>query len=410
MARYKIHALDDPSAPPGSIPLTPYNWAYGLNNFGMVVGVAAFAEVSLGRSRAVFWNPNPTVIPAGDVFSHAFGVNDAGDIVGQRDHAFGGGILNEAFLFRGGQCQGLASVFPAEESVAVDINNAGVIAAWAGESGWTHAFTFDINSGILTDLGVLPGHTVSFASAINNAGHVVGVSTATGDSRAFLFDGTLKDLGPALSANDINDSGQVVGSRDVSGVPGKAFRCDTSGGTPQFVDLEGLPGSYGSEAWAINNDGDIVGQLFYTSGNRPFIWPAGRPMQDLNKLIPANSGWELHHASAINNRGQIAGTGTHNGREQAYLLTPIPVIFPPTRPSYQIDEAAIDPMRIILGEKWYLIWVEAHHPHVPILSSLAVVLRQMPMTERQAARERAKRLGDFSKRIESLIEQMMDGR
>jgi probable HAF family extracellular repeat protein len=369
----------------------------------MVVGVADVAEGHAGGGRAVFWNPIPTVIPAGDVSSHAFGVNDAGDIVGHRDHAVGGGFLDEAFIFRGGKCQGLASVFPGAESHAVDINNAGVIAAWAGDS-TTHSFTFDINSGTLTDLGALPGETGSFATAINNAGHVVGATTGGPDSRAFLFDGTtLKDLGPALNANDINDSGQVVGSRWDSRLPwGKSFRCDTSGGTPQFVDLEGLPGSFGSEAWAINNDGDIVGQLFYTSGSRAVIWPAGRPVQDLNEHIPANSGWELHHAIAINNKGQIAGTGTHNGNEQAYLLTP--------KKNDPFDKSAIDPMRIILGEKWYWIWVEAHHPHVPEQWSLAVVLHQMPMTERQAARERAKRLGDFSKQIASLIEQMMDVR
>jgi hypothetical protein len=44
-------------------------------------------------------------------------------------------------------------------------------------------------------------------------------------------------------------------------------------------------------------------------------------MKDLNKLIPAGSGWMLQEAYGINNAGQIVGTGMHNGQEHAFLLT-----------------------------------------------------------------------------------------
>lgn len=407
MVKYTIDSLGDPS-----VPLVSGSVAHGLNNFGMVVG-----EARIPGARAVFWNPSPTFISFGNLWGTAYGVNDVGDIVGSHQEGASGpaAFFNKAFLFQGGKFQDLASVFPGETSVATDINNTGVIAAWVGEPGLEHAFTFDANSGTVTALGVLPGHTISHASAINNAGHVVGMSARPGEfSHAFLFDGTLKDLGTAKGANGINDSGQVVGSLFVNGgFDWRAYRCDTSGGNPQFVDLGVLPGFFGSEALAVNNNGDIVGESYGGTEGDPdyhaFIFPAGRKMLDLNELIPSNSGWKLHWASAINDNGQIAGTGTHNGRFQAYLLTPIPFGFPPSRPSYQRDETEIDPMRIILGG-WYWIWVEAHHPHVPILSSIEVVLRKMPVAERRAALERAKRLGDFCKRIESLIEQMMDVR
>ncbi len=45
-------------------------------------------------------------------------------------------------------------------------------------------------------------------------------------------------------------------------------------------------------------------------------------MLDLNHLIPANSGWLLQFANAINDQGQIAGYGTLNGQTEAFLLTP----------------------------------------------------------------------------------------
>jgi hypothetical protein len=45
---------------------------------------------------------------------------------------------------------------------------------------------------------------------------------------------------------------------------------------------------------------------------------------DLNNLIPADLGWNLLEAWGINNAGQIAGTGSHNGvATHAFLLTPI---------------------------------------------------------------------------------------
>ena len=41
-------------------------------------------------------------------------------------------------------------------------------------------------------------------------------------------------------------------------------------------------------------------------------------MQDLNGLIPANSGWFLSTANAINNAGQVTGQGTINGESHAF--------------------------------------------------------------------------------------------
>ena len=55
------------------------------------------------------------------------------------------------------------------------------------------------------------------------------------------------------------------------------------------------------------------------------IWrgdASGGKFQDLNKLIPAKSGWVLIEANGINNAGQITGMGMHKGLEHAFLLTP----------------------------------------------------------------------------------------
>jgi len=44
----------------------------------------------------------------------------------------------------------------------------------------------------------------------------------------------------------------------------------------------------------------------------------------LNSLIPANSGWVITEADAINSSGQIVGSGQFDGQQVAVLLNPTP--------------------------------------------------------------------------------------
>jgi hypothetical protein len=59
------------------------------------------------------------------------------------------------------------------------------------------------------------------------------------------------------------------------------------------------------------------------SGFIAFIWSREQGMQDLNQLIPGNSGWHLQSANAINERGEITGQGIMNGQSRAFLLVPL---------------------------------------------------------------------------------------
>jgi probable HAF family extracellular repeat protein len=152
----------------------------------------------------------------------------------------------------------------------------------------TNAATYNF-----TDLG-----TDFNPTAVNNVGQVIGQST-TGDRRAIIWSGgtrtELGTLGGVKSvANNINDSGQVVGYSTNSTGLSRATLWNSATAT----DL-GTFGSFTeSVANDINNSGQIVGRSYDASGqSKGVLWQGG---------TASDTG--LLYASAINNLGQIAGS------------------------------------------------------------------------------------------------------
>jgi probable HAF family extracellular repeat protein len=90
-----------------------------------------------------------------------------------------------------------------------------------------------------------------------------------------------------------------------------------------MVDLGVLSGGDYSEALDVNNSGQVVGYSNNEDDDwRPFLYEDGQ-MIDLNSLLPAESGWTLEFAYAINDRGEIVGEGSFEGRERGFLLDPL---------------------------------------------------------------------------------------
>lgn len=423
MAHYKVNLLGSPTAQ-----TVLGDKALGLNSFGVAVGVAHIPE-----ARGVIWNPGPVKLPVLGLNSVAYAVNDSGHVVG----AWGNnallegaeidpvtGAAGQAFLYRDGEMHDLASVFGAQVSVATDINKDGLIAVWAGDIGSRHAFLYNssLAGSVPKDLGVLPGSDESQAMALNNKGNVVGISKkkfASDNPHGFLYDKGLVDLGPETYVYDINEQGKIIGERLVSAPANwSAFVCETSDGNLQFTDLGHLqrPGFVGSVARGINNHGDIVGESFTYTGvglnsspkmSHAFLRPGsnGGPgdlqaekMVDLNDLVPANSGWLLHRAFAINDIRQIIGVGTYNGQYRAYLLTP--------ESDFRLRdvyEVAIDPLALILGHDLY-VKINLPRPVPVLIDALMDRIRKevkaMGPEEKRHALARVKALSAFARAVE----------
>jgi len=254
--------------------------AFAINNATVLVGQRSVATAWVGGIATTLGGFSSGATSAG------LSINDAGRIVGYswlpdntHPHAALWNSIGSAAVDLGA-VRGV-------DSTARDINASGQIAGgWVTADGFNHAATW--RDGVGIDLS-LPGELRSFATAINDAGLIVGATLflPNGDYHATVWDGAstrvLGDLGQLSSyAADINNRGQVVG--------------------------------------AI---GDERFSLFHAA-----LWENGSTTPiDLNTRLRADTraaGWVLDTASAISDDGWIVGQ-SHNDRlgisSQAYLLS-----------------------------------------------------------------------------------------
>ena len=175
---------------------------------------------------------------------------------------------------------------------------------------WVDVVFVDTVTWQITDLGTLGGD-VGIATGINKHGEIVGASTVApgqwlqgAGMHAFVWrEGEMTDLGTlpggALSqAFAINDEGHIVGDGDTREGARHAVLWSPGHGV---TDLGTLGGRLSSAA-DINNRGQIVGSSTTAAGTtHAFLWQEGA-MTDLGTL-----GGDASAAVGINDRGQIVG-------------------------------------------------------------------------------------------------------
>jgi probable HAF family extracellular repeat protein len=360
--------------------------AMGINDSGQVVGWSWTANDA--EQHAFIYDSTNGMKGLGTLggnYSKAEDINNSGQVVGSSYNSSG---EQHAFLYNEGatpKMQDLNDLIPANSGWTITeasaFNSDGKIAASGygntppdpsicpNSDGYGPAYgaafvltpTTTATYGV-HDLGHL-GSYYSHAMGINDSGQVVGYSYSDpcvqGDV-AFLYDESATPKMQGLvsgEATGINGSGQVVGYSDQS-IDGicvnfdcwHAFLYDASA-TPKMQDLGTLRGSdyprgiFGSAATGINDSGKVVGYSGTSDGSyHAFLKESGQPMIDLNTLIPADSGWTIRSAEAINTDGKIAATGTKDGvGRHALLLTPTtsaiapPIITSPQNNTYDTD-------------------------------------------------------------------------
>ncbi len=358
--------------------------AYQVNSTGEIVGFSengAFdPQIGFNQSRAVRWI-NGEIEDLGSFGGNqneALAINNQGQIVGFSlntipdpfslfDSIFGSinGTQTRAFIWQHGQMRDLGTL-GGNDAGAFYINEHSQVAGFSYTGATPNPVTgippvdpFLWENGKMTDLGSLGGAFGGFTGqggGLNNLGQVIGVSSTApnpgacfteGDPNChpFLWDGSkLIDLktstagGNPITADGINDAGEIVGAADFSSTPGSSS-VDTFDAylwrSGVATDLGAVPHDCFSRALAINANAQVVGNSFSCGFNshdlfhHAFLWENGS-IVDLNALIPPDSTLQLVLANDINNGGEIAGEGVPPGvhpldvftQGHAFLLIP----------------------------------------------------------------------------------------
>ncbi|TMB15409.1 MAG: DUF3466 family protein [Deltaproteobacteria bacterium] len=290
---------------------------YVPNNSGEVNARAFFYDASKGSTRRIGGNDGSTI-------QMANGVNDSLAMALSTDAR--PGLHQHGFLWRDSGQTDIGALPPGPngpQTGATAVNQRGWITGWSlGAKNFQRAILWDGST--LRDLGSADDNW-SYGYAINIDGVVAGATSVPNDAfhqhAAVFQNGAVKDLGTlgayTATAFGINDRGRVVGS-SLAGASSQlhAFVYDLPNGPMRDVSPKAF-------CWlnGVNNSGDAVGACKPGDRNHAFIW-TNDAFIDLNDAI-SDPAWLLTTATAINDRGQIAATASHNGGAfQAVLLTP----------------------------------------------------------------------------------------
>jgi probable HAF family extracellular repeat protein len=309
--------------------------------------------------------------PFPDAF--AYGISQNGKITGTGTDP----ITSElhAWVYQGGVMQDLGDFGYPYGADGDRINDSGQIAATGYGPGY-QALLY--SNGHVTHLGSIDGG-FSVGLSINNLGHIVGhAQNGDGGFQGFSYiNGQFNALAVDI-ARGINDSDQFVGSVGFYWTYGgyvhsveHAF--SSSGGV--VTDLGDVGGGThtNTEAYAINNAGDVTGYSTAADGTQHTFLYSGGVMQDLGTIAPyytcgisinssrtilgtistyvggpvgafvysngvmhdlqtllgpSGAAWSQITPMQINDNGWIVGYGTINGNTHGFLARPVTAAHP----------------------------------------------------------------------------------
>lgn len=269
--------------------------ALAINNLGQVAGTTI--ERSRGRTRACVWQadfltllPNPVLAESIDQ-SEAVDINDLGEIVGTawRIKLVAGNVryLGQTVVWQNDQVARLSPFFDYLTNSGLAINQMGEVAGTVEDrvTGQMMATCWDRN-GTTHPIMCAP---VSQATALNERGAIVG-SYTWGGERGFYADSTCGlDLGGPTNATScrptaINNSNLVVGTLTFAGGLTQPFLWQS-----QKMEILSLanPDWQLLTANDLNDSGQIVGSAYYQGKQVGYLLtPVPEPASLLGLLLP----------------------------------------------------------------------------------------------------------------------------
>lgn len=313
-AEYRVTIV----GPPGSV-------SQGINQSGTIIGNTRLGTNNY-RSFINYGRGPIDLGLLGGVSNEVVAINDRGEVLGNWITTSG---QKRAYVYHRGSFRQIAGI-PGRTTQFLDINNRGYILAKApdpspsGEVPTVRSYLRAPN-GKYRDLGAPPFENLILElNVLNNRNQVAGwAAPFTTPEIAFNIyfwnKGVLRQLDNSGNTPNyalaINDRGQVAGSSAT-----EVFRAEVATiwthGRPTRIDPHPLQDYPFSKVTLLNNHGHAVG----TSVHLGLFIYRGRKMENINSLINPGSGWNIVSIRGINDAGQLAATGWHDGVQYAVRL------------------------------------------------------------------------------------------
>ena len=201
--------------------------------------------------------------------------------------------------------------------------------------GVSHGFRFTPGSGY-EDIGTLGGQN-SFGYGIDDSGTVLSsAQTASSPTTGFEQFGHATIYNTQLGLVDLNryvnptssrvlvttfrSAGNWISGTAVDGGINSGYRLNLATGMVDDIAVNNGGNLFG---FGINSYGEVVGDGTIDGPNQPsaaYIFTDSLGLRKLNDLIDPSSGWNLTNALAIDDEGDVVGTGYLNGRFAGYIL------------------------------------------------------------------------------------------
>lgn len=314
-----------------------FDQAFGINNYGQVSG---FAVSVRGIANGFLWTPNTPHGSAGQMTdlgpsaggqSGAYKVNDYGQVL---FNGVGGAFLLTPAVPNGtsGSATSIGGLISGSTVNGAGLNSVGQVVGY-GYPGvcflWTpdmpQATTGTFNS-YFNGTDYEPGFGYSSyqgsALGVNDYGQVTGAFSLRGTGFPILH----SDPNDHYSVGDIipgseNSPGEGKAINNAGHIVGYAFFPGADVMHPFFYDgttFSDLSSGPAGVAFAINSSDQVVGSV----NGRAFLYTAGVSSRLVDLIDPA-AGWIPTDAFGINDSGQIAGIGNHNGATRMFLMSPL---------------------------------------------------------------------------------------
>jgi probable HAF family extracellular repeat protein len=255
-------------------------------------------------------------------------INAGGDVVG---YLVEGPYASHAMLWpRGGARVTLPIPDGGDAAYAFGVSDDQVVVGYFSLAGvdTNHCFRWTAAHGAV-DLGLMAQGRECLAFVINRSGVIVGNAPVTykGNPRAFRYEnGEFRNLGTLpgrdySAAYAVNNQGHVVGTSGYGRFGGDDHAYLWSGG--EMKDIGASSEFADTVARSINDHGDIVGWGFSTAD---FHYHALRfadgQVIALETEVDDIADWQLNYASSVSEAGMIVGWGERSDGEHAFALVP----------------------------------------------------------------------------------------